>query len=307
MDLSIVIVSYNTRELLRGCLASVISTLISSQLNYEVLVVENASTDGSVTMVQDAFPQARLLINRENRGFAAANNQAIGQARGRHVILLNPDTVVREGALERMVGFLDEHAQVGVVGPKLIYPDGSFQHSAFTFPTLPMIFLDFFPLNHRLINSRLNGRYPRALYEVRQPFPIDHPLGAGLMVPRKVIEEVGLLDEGFFMYCEEIDWCMRIKRAGWKIYCFPEAEIVHYIAQSTAQFRDEMFVELHRSRYRLYEKHYAPWFRRMARWLVLLGLTYHSLRARWAAWRGRLDQDALQSRLGAYRQVRPLS
>jgi N-acetylglucosaminyl-diphospho-decaprenol L-rhamnosyltransferase len=307
MDLSVVIVSYNTRELLRGCLTSVISTLSSSRLYCEVLVVDNASTDGSVTMVQDTFPQVSLLINRENRGFAAANNQAIGKSRGRHVLLLNPDTLVREGALEGMVEFLDEHGQVGVVGPKLIYPDGSFQHSAFTFPTLPMILLDFFPLNHRLINSRLNGRYPRALYEAREPFSIDHPLGAGLMVRRKTIEEIGLLDERFFIYCEEIDWCLRIKRAGWKIYCLPQAEIVHYVAQSTAQFRDEMFVELHKSRYRLYKKHYAPRFRRMARWLVLLGLTYQSLQARWATWRGRLDQDALQSRLGAYRQVQLLS
>jgi len=153
----------------------------------------------------------------------------------------------------------------------------------------------------------LNGRYPRALYQAIQPFPIDHPLGAGLMVPRRVIEDVGLLDEGFFMYCEEIDWCMRIKRAGWKIYCLPGAEIVHYVGQSTAQLRDQMFVELHRSRYRLYEKHYPSRFRLMARWLVLLGLTYRSLQARWASRCGRLDKDAMQRRLGAYRQVRSLS
>ena len=306
MDLSVTIVSYNTRELLRGCLTSVISTL-SSRLNHEVLVVDNASTDGSAAMVQDDFPQVRLLINKENRGFAAASNQAIGQSGGRHIVLLNPDTVVAEGALDGMVKFLDEHAQVGVVGPKLLHPDGNLQHSAFAFPTLPMIFLDFSPLNHRLIDSRLNGRYPRALYEAGEPFPVDHPLGAGLMVRRKVIEEVGLLDEGFFMYCEEIDWCMRIKKAGWRIYCFPQAEIVHYVGQSTAQFQEEMFVELHRSRYRLYEKHYDRWFRRVARWLVLLGLTYRGLQARWATWRGHLDQDALQDRLGAYRRVRLLS
>ena len=306
MDLSVIIVSYNTRDLLRGCLASVIPTL-SSRLSHEVLVVDNASTDGSAAMVQDAFPQVRLLINKENRGFAAANNQALGQSRGRHAILLNPDTVVREGALDGMVKFLDERAQVGVVGPRLLYPDSGFQHSAFTFPTLPMIFLDFFALNHRLINSRLNGRYPRALYEAGEPFLVDHPLGAGLMVRREAIEKVGLLDEGFFIYCEEIDWCMRIKKAGWEIYCFPQAEIVHYVGQSTSQSQDEMFVELHKSRYRLYQKHYGRWFRRTARWIVLLGLTYQSLQARWATRRGRLDQAALQNRLKAYRQVRLLS
>ena len=164
MDLSVIIVSYNTRELLRGCLTSVISAL-GSRLNHEVLVVDNASADGSAAMVQDAFPQVRLLTNEENLGFAAASNQAIERSRGRHTVLLNPDTVAREGALDGMVKFLDEHARIGVVGPRLLHPDGSLQHSAFAFPTLPMIFLDFFPLNHRLMNSRVNGRYPRALYE----------------------------------------------------------------------------------------------------------------------------------------------
>jgi GT2 family glycosyltransferase len=129
MDLSVIIVSYNTRELLRGCLSSVLSTL-SSPLNYEVIVVDNASTDGSTAMVQGSFHQARVIVNEENRGFAAANNQAMGQSIGRHVMLLNPDTVVTEGALEGMVRFMEEHAEVGVVGPKLLFPDGRFQHSA---------------------------------------------------------------------------------------------------------------------------------------------------------------------------------
>jgi len=305
MDLSVIIVSYNTRDLLRGCLASVILTL-SSRLSHEVLVVDNASTDGSAAMVQDAFPQVRLLINKENRGFAAANNQALGQSRGRHAILLNPDTVVREGALDGMVKFLDERAQVGVVGPRLLYPDSGFQHSAFTFPTLPMIFLDFFALNHRLINSRLNGRYPRALYEAGEPFLVDHPLGAGLMVRREAIEKVGLLDEGFFIYCEEIDWCMRIRRAGWEVYCVPSAVVVHHAGQSTRQVRNEMFVALWRSRFRLFSKHYSGAFRWAARWLVRLGLWAEARRAQAAHRRGELSAEALSGWLSALRQVAQL-
>ena len=305
MDLSVIVVSYNTRELLRGCLASVVSS-VTSRLEYELLVVDNASSDGSAAMVGEAFPQALLFVNSQNRGFAAANNQAIRRSRGRRVILLNPDTVVRKGALRLMVRFLDERPHVGVVGPRLLFPEGRFQHSAFTFPTLLMIFLDFFPLNHRLINSRLNGRYPSSLYEAGKPFPIDHPLGAGLMVRREAIEEVGPLDEGFFMYCEEIDWCMRMKEAGWDIYCHPLAELVHYVGQSTRQFGEQMFVELHKSRYRLYEKHYSRAFFLAARRLVQVGLTYQSLQARWESWRGRLDQGTLQERLRAYRQVRLL-
>jgi N-acetylglucosaminyl-diphospho-decaprenol L-rhamnosyltransferase len=302
MDLSVVVVSYNTRDLLRACLTSVISTM-SSTANYEVFVVDNASLDGSAAMVKDTFPRVRLMANRENRGFAAANNQAIRESTGQYVILLNPDTLVMDGALERMAKFMEGHPNVGAVGPRLVFPDGSFQHSAFSFPTLPMIFFDFFPLNHRLINSRLNGRYARALYDAGDPFPIDHPLGAGLMVRRRTIEEVGSLDERFFMYCEEIDWCMRIKEAGWQIFCFPRAQIIHYVGQSTKQFRAAMFVELHKSRYRLYEKHYSRSFLRMARLVVNVGLAYRRGWDRWAFIRGRLDREALEDRLSAYRRV----
>ncbi len=305
MDLSVVIVSYNTRDLLRGCLDSVLASL-GGGLTYEVIVVDNASADGSAAMIREGFPQVRLLANPQNRGFAASNNQAIQESSGRYVILLNPDTVVRQGALQRMMGVLEERSRIGVVGPKLLFPDGRLQHSAFTFPTLAMVFLDFFPLQNRLLDAPVNGRYPRHLYERGEPFPIDHPLGAALMVRRQVIDEVGPLDERFFMYCEEIDWCMRIKKAGWEIVCCPQAEIVHYVAQSTRQFRDDMYVELHQSRHRLYEKQYGRGFRRVAGWLVLLGVSWQGLRARWAARRGQMDRGALEARLRAYREVRAL-
>jgi N-acetylglucosaminyl-diphospho-decaprenol L-rhamnosyltransferase len=306
MDLSVVTVSYNTRELLRACLASVISTLPST-LDYELFVVDNASADGSAAMVREDFPQVRLVCNSENRGFSAANNQGLEKSSGRYLMLLNPDTVVGVGALEWMLKALEERIEVGAVGPRLVFPDGGFQHSAFTFPTLPMIFLDFFPIHHRLLESRLNGRYPREWYQRGDPFRIDHPLGAALMVKRMVVEEVGLLDEGFFMYCEEIDWCLRIKQAGWQILCCPQAEVIHHAGESTGQFRDEMYVELHKSRYYLYEKHYAALFRRIARWLVGLGIFYQERLALREASRGRLEQGALQRRLQAYREVRALS
>jgi GT2 family glycosyltransferase len=257
-------------------------------------------------MIRGSFPQVRLIANSRNRGFAASNNQGIQQSSGQYVVLLNPDTLVRKGALENLMALLEERRDVGVVGPKLLFPDGSFQHSAFTFPTLAMIFLDFFPLHNRLLDSRINGRYPRGLYEGAEPFPIDHPLGAALMVRRAVFEEVGLLDESFFMYCEEIDWCLRIKEAGWRILCVPRAEIVHHVGQSTRQFPDEMYVELHRSRYRLYQKHYGAGFRRVARWLVALGVWSQGLRARWAAARGHLNRRDFETRMRAYREVRSL-
>jgi N-acetylglucosaminyl-diphospho-decaprenol L-rhamnosyltransferase len=317
-DLSIVIVSYNTRQLLKECLDSLYAGLAESTLTSEVIVVDNASRDGSAAMVRKHFPQVRLIANEDNRGFAAANNQAlraIGYGTGdtpppsppRYVMLLNPDTIVDESALTTLVRFMDENPRVGACGARLLHSDGSFQHSAFAFPTLFQVFLDFFPINYRLTDSRLNGRYPRRLYQAGEPFPIDHPLGATLMVRQEVIEQVGLLDERFFIYCEEIDWCLRIKAAGWSIWCVPEAEIVHHVAQSTGQFRDEMFVALWKSRYQLFEKHYSRLFQWMARRIVRLGLWAEVRQARAAAQRGEITESELTSRLTAYRQVREMS
>jgi N-acetylglucosaminyl-diphospho-decaprenol L-rhamnosyltransferase len=305
MDLSVVTVSYNTRELLRACLTSVASTLAPT-LTYEVIVVDNASGDESASMVRDEFPWVSVIANGDNRGFAAASNQGLQESRGRCVVLLNPDTVVKPSALQCMRTTLEAHRDVVAVGPKLVYPNGELQHSAFKFPTLTMIFLDFFSLHHRLWDSRLNGRYPRKLYERAEPFAVDHPLGAALMTKREVIEQVGLLDERFYMYCEEIDWCMRMKNSGGRILCVPEAEIVHHVAQSTSQFSTQMYVELHRSRYRLYEKHHNPRFQRVARWIVHLGIAYLEIRDRRRAKKGLIDGDTLQSHLRAYEEIRAL-
>ena len=303
IDLSIVIVSYNIRDLLAQCLES-LSTNLQSQTS-EVFVVDNSSCDGSAAMVRGKFPSAHLIENAENRGFAAANNQAFVRTRGRYVLMLNPDTEVRAGALETLVEFMDTHPRAGACGGKLEYGDGSLQHSAFAFPSLAQIFLDFFPLHWRLSDSQLNGRYPREWYARGAPFQIDHPLGADFLVRRKVAEQVGWLDDKFFIYCEEIDWAMRIKRAGWQVWCVPQAEIVHHEAQSTrhASRRDAMFVELWRARRRLYEKHYSRAFRFAAWQIVRAGLWNEARKVRAAARAGAVTQEELEKRLGAYAQV----
>jgi hypothetical protein len=303
IDLSIIIVSFNVRDLLRACLASIHASTSSQRLCQEIIVVDNASTDGSARMVRQRFPQVRLIANRDNRGFAAANNQGIRESRGRYVLLLNPDTEVLDDALAVMVEFLETHPTFGAAGPQLLYPDGSFQHNAFRFPGVLQTFFDFFPLHHRLLDSRLNGRYPRAWYEQGKPFAIDHPLGACLMVRRATIEQVGLLDEDFFMYCEEIDWCWRMHRAGWQIACVPGARVIHHAGASTSQFRDAMFVALWQSRFRLFEKHLPPWRRRLIRWIVRAGLQWERVRAHVRASRSNMSQAELVSRMEAYEQV----
>ncbi len=313
IDLSIVIVSYNVRDLLEQCLDSVVGHQTTDDgphdtsgmctLSSEIFVVDNASSDGSAAIVREKFPTAQLIANTENRGFAAANNQGFAQARGRYWLMLNPDAMVRAGALEMLVKFMDTHPRAGACGGKLVYAAGSLQHSAFQFPTLAQIFLDFFPLHWRLTDSRMNGRYPRAWYARGEPFQIDHPLGADLMVRREAAEEIGWLDEDFFIYCEEIDWCMRIKRAGWEIWCVPQAEIVHHAAQSTRQFREKMFVELWRARFRLFDKHYSRAFRWAARQIARLGVWQKAREARAAARAGRVTQDEVERRLAAYARV----
>lgn len=316
-SLAVVIVSWNVRDLLADCLTSVLQSLSASALTAEVWVVDNASHDASAEMVRQRFPQARLIASQKNLGFAGGNNRALREMGfqpsnfptfqpsnlPRYVLLLNPDTKVRSDALTTMVRFMDETPSAGVCGARLVYGDGSFQHSAFGFPGLAQIALDFFPLHWRLTESRFNGRYPRRLYEGGTPFEIDHPLGAAMMLCREVILRTGLFDEGYRMYVEEIDWCMRIRRAGWAIYCVPSAVVVHHAGQSTRQVRDEMFVALWRSRLRLFGKYYGGTFRWAARRLVRLGLWAEARRARAAHRRGELSAGALADWLSALRQV----
>jgi len=281
-DLGIVVVSWNVRELLAACLESVIG---NGKLTTEIVVVDNASSDGSAEMVCSHFPQVRLIATGRNLGFAGGSNRGmrawgLGEERSsdvascsshhapRYILLLNPDTVVRGDALETLVRFMDATPQAGLCGARLVYGDGSFQHSAFGFPGLWQIALDSPGVHPRLSDSALNGRYSRRLYARGWPFKVDHPLGAAMLVRAEAIRRVGLMDESFHMYCEEVDWCWRIKKAGWAIYCVPQAEIVHYGGQSTRQVRAEMIVALWTSRLRLYRKHYPACKLAAARWLV---------------------------------------
>jgi len=266
-DLSIVIVSYNTVGLLVRCLRS---ALADAPLGTEVYVVDNASSDGSAHVVCGSFPTVRLIANKRNVGFAAAVNQALRFARGRYITLLNPDAELRGGSLPGLLRFLDARPDVGVAGARMSYADGRFQHSAFRFPSLMMAWLEFFPINHRITNSRFNGRFPPRDYN--HVFSIDHPLGACMTVRRGALDDVGLLDETFFLYCEEVDWCWRFKEAGWDVVHCPDAMVIHGEAQSTRQCREETLVHLYRSRYRLYAKHRAGWQQQMQRCLVRIGV-----------------------------------
>lgn len=314
MHLAILIVSYNVSDLLRGCLASVYADLAGvPALQATVLVVDNASADNSAAMVAAVFPQVELIASDQNLGFAGGNNLGLrrfgfGAAElppgcPDFVLLLNPDTEVQPGALAAMTAFLAAEPGAGGCGARLNYGDDSFQHSAFHFPGLAQLFLDLFPLPPRLLASRINGRYPRRLYDGDQPFPIGFALGAALMVRSQAIAAAGLLDEGFFMYAEEMDWQRRLQMAGWPLFCIPSARITHHEGRSTRQFRGAMTIALWRSRLRYYDKHYPAWKRRAARSLIRAGMSARSGAARRAYLRREIDAAELQTRLDTCQQV----
>jgi N-acetylglucosaminyl-diphospho-decaprenol L-rhamnosyltransferase len=280
-DLAVVTVSWNVRELLAACLRSLFADVEQSGLEAQVWVVYNASADGTPEMVAEAFPTVHLVASDENLGFARANNLAL-RAISRpsplaprpspYVWLLNPDTEVQPGATAALFSAMEAQPRVAVTGAKLLYADGSLQHSAFRFPGLMQLAFEFFPLPARLYETSLNGRYPRRLYEGESPFPVDHPLGAAMMVRAETIAQVGLMDEGYRMYCEEIDWCWRMRQQGWQVLCVPTAQVIHYAGQSTAQVPIPSFVNLWASRARLYVRHHGPLTRRLAKALVRAGM-----------------------------------
>lgn len=262
LDVAVIIVSWNVRNYLSDCLRSVCEDLTASGLNGRIWVVDNASTDGTVDLVTDLFPQVQVIANRTNVGFGAANNQGMRAATAfhpRYYFFLNPDTLVRPGALARLIQCLDERPKAGMASARLVYADGRFQHSAFSFPGLGQLVFDLYGMPGRLYESRLNGRYPRRLYRPdRRPFAVDHPLGATMLVRAAVAEATHGFDESFHMYCEEIDWSWRVRESGWEIYTVPSAEIVHYGGESTRQIPAQSLLNLWKSRAQLYRKHHGP-------------------------------------------------
>lgn len=274
-ELSIIIVNWNASGHLRRCLQSLqvegsYPSVGSAFGMLEVIVVDNVSTDDSVAMAQTEFPEVPVLINSLNVGFARANNQGIRNSLGSYVMLLNPDTIVKPGALRQLVDFMDSKPSVGAVGPRLLNADGTLQHSCRSYPGIGAGFFRNTPLGRLFPHNRYSRHYLMTDWKHDEVREVDWLSGACLMVRRSVIEEVGLLDEDYFMYCEDIDWCYRMERHGWKKCYFPNAEVVHFIGKSSDLKIPAMIVAHHRSMCRYYFKHYCfGW--RMLLMPVLLG------------------------------------
>jgi GT2 family glycosyltransferase len=261
--LDIIIVSWNTRTLLEDCLASLFKPLekagthrglpVISGYSLNIVVVDNGSRDGSPQMVREQFPSVRLIENPDNVGFPRANNQAIRESSGRYVLLLNSDTRVLPGALETLIGFMDAHPEAGVAGARLLNTDGTLQISCYPEPTLRREIWRLFHLDA----LRPYASYPMNKWRTDQPQDVDVVLGACLIIRRSVLQQVGLLDESYFMYSEEVDLCYRIRRGGWKVWWVPEARVVHHGGQSTRQVATAMFLRLYASKVRYFRKHHG--------------------------------------------------
>lgn len=296
-DLSVIIVNYNVREFLEQALRSVFRA--AKSIGLEVFVVDNSSVDGSVAMVRSQFPDVQVIANDRNVGFSRANNQAIRRASGRYLLILNPDTIVQEDTLETLVAFMDAHPRAGAAGCKILHPDGSFaRESRRAFPTPEVAFYRMVGLATLFPSSRRFGRYNLTYLPEDEVAEVDALSGSCMMVRREALfrtevgdeEGAGLLDEDFFMYGEDLDWCYRIQQAGWKIYYTPETQIIHYKGESTKKGELRYVRLFYGAMMRFTEKHFENRYSGVFAALLRLGILFRAFvsvlakTARAAAW-----------------------
>ena len=233
MDLSIIVLNYKTKRLLRECLRSI--RFANPQLRYEVIVVDNASGDGTPEMVRAEFPEHVMIESPENRGYAGGNNFGLAAAKGRHVMVMNPDIFVKDGVLEQLVRHLDAHPDVGMVGPKLLSGDGSAQDSHYRFHELMTPVLRRTPLGRTSWGSRKIDRFLMKDAPPSGPTEVDWLLGGAFVARREAVAEVGLLDERFFLYFDDVDWCRRFWEKGWKVVYLPDISLIHLHQRQSAE------------------------------------------------------------------------
>jgi GT2 family glycosyltransferase len=272
-DLSVVVVNWNVKDLLRCCLQSLLGAgQISPHFTLEIIVVDNASSDSSVEMVRQEFPQVRLIASEQNLGYAGGNNAGAALAQGRYLFLLNPDTVVQPEALSRLIDYMETHPTVGALGPQLLWPDGTIQSSRRRFPGLGTLFWEstllgqWFPHNRHIQNYHLTSQPANQLQKV------DWVVGAAILIRREAWEQVGPIDEAFFMYFEETDWCRRSAAAGWETHYLPTAQVIHYEGKSSEQVVAARTLRFQRSKLRYTRKYFGPVWATLLR--LFLRLTF---------------------------------
>jgi GT2 family glycosyltransferase len=271
-DLSVIVVNRDTKEFLLSCLRSVFED--GQRKDWEVIVVDNGSQDGSGSEVEKTFPLIHVIHNEKNVGFARAVNQGLQKASGRYALLLNPDTQVTSGAIERLMSFMDAHPQAGISGAQLLNSNGSKQNSIANFPSLATELV-----NKSLLRWLFPERFPGKERIYSEAIDVDSVIGACMMGRRDAWDQVGLLDEDYFLFLEETDWCYRMKKAGWKIYHVPDAEVYHFQGKSAEKEKKRARVEYFRSRYHFFKKNKGnlQWFILLVGLLMRLGFELLSM------------------------------
>lgn len=298
--ISIIIVSWNVRDLLLRCLTSLRQE--ADAVETEIIVVDNASQDGTAAAVRAAFPEVRVIANTENRGFTGANNQGLALAGGDCLFLLNPDTEVRPGALLELRRYLAEHPQVGIIGPRLRYPDGSIQPSRRRFPGLLTLFTESTIVQEAWPGLPWFDRFYLADRSPDETQAVDWIVGAAMFVRGEVYAQIGGLDEDFFMYSEELDWCRRAGAAGWQVIYHPAAEVLHHEGRSSGQVVAARHIRFFSSRVRYTRKYHGRLAAASLRAWLLATFVWQWLRegAKWLLGRKR---ELRRQRMAAYRQL----
>jgi GT2 family glycosyltransferase/lipopolysaccharide/colanic/teichoic acid biosynthesis glycosyltransferase len=274
--LSIIIVNYNVQDFLMHTLESIKRAVVN--ISHEIFVVDNASVDGSVEMLKNKFPGVILMENKINKGFAAANNQAMKESTGEFIVLINPDTVVQEDTFTKLLEFMENHPDAGAATCKILNPDGTFSvDSRHSIPT-PMTALWKQIGLHRLFpKSKIFARYNLTYLDENKIYPVDAISGSFMFIRHSAIEEVGYLDEDYFMYCEDVDYCYRITRSGWKVYYAPVSDIIHYKGESTKKNNLDYVLNFNKSLYLFYKKHFHKKYFAFFSWIILLGIFFRGV------------------------------
>jgi len=278
VDVSVVIVNWNARDYLRGCIRSITE---ETRLRTQIIVVDNASGDGSADMVRSEFPTVQLIANSMNRGFAAANNQGLRVAEGCWLLLLNPDTVVLDGAIDKTIAFAQSRPKAGVIGCRVMESPVTVQRTCFAYPSPWNLFLTESGLSRLFPKSRIFGRPQIGWWDRDSEREVDVVSGMFMLVRREAMEQVGMMDEDYFVYAEEADWCFRFSRAGWRCLFAPVASILHLEGggKSTAQIKARMYVQLHKSLL-IFNRKNLGWRAGLMSRATFIG----SVSARWVVW-----------------------
>ena len=270
MHLSIIIVTWNSERYIRNCLDSIIQN--AGELQPEIILVDNNSSDHTVKVVEEQYPQVNLIQNKYNLGYAQANNQGIENSQGEYLLLLNPDTEVMENSLIQMIHFMEENVRTGALGPQLLNPDGTIQFSCREFPRYATLLWEFSGLSRLFPKSKIFGHWRMGYFDFDQIREVDQPMGSCLLLRRKTLEEVGVFDQSFPMFFNDVDLCYRIKKAGWKIYFFPDAQILHHKGTSTRQVKRRMIWYSHLAFFKFFRKHKTGILNHLIQYLLCIPL-----------------------------------